>query len=299
MNLNLQTIDQDQSPRRKKPLEFQGLFRRFGQYAQGSIVLIVFFTFYELMAINVDNTVLLPRLTDIWNVLIHFFSNPLGLGSMAYNLLISILRLFTGLFTSLLAAVPLGLAMGLVPVIRRMINPFIELLRPICPCVWLPFALIIFKTSTIPSIFGFRYTLTILDELNLAMIFIVFLGGFFPILLETVHGVDSLKRIYIESARVMGVNRRKIFFHVILPGAFPSIIQGVRIGIGVGWISVVVGEMLPGSETGIGHMIMFAFEIAETSNLLAGMLVIGLTGLTLNHMFELTNRFVRWKAREI
>jgi NitT/TauT family transport system permease protein len=266
---------------------------------QSAVLLFFVALIYEIMAIRVDNPVLLPRIGLILPHLFYFFSDVVGTGSMAFNLLVTVLRMTVGLILSAAVAIPLGLFMGMSPLVRRIVAPLVELLRPICPCAWLPFALIIFKTNTLVTLSGVRYTNTILDELNLAMIFIVFLGGFFPILLDTIHGASTVRRVHIESALMMGTRGSKMFRKVIFPSAIPSIIQGVRIGIGVAWMTVVVGEMLPGSEAGIGHLIMFAFEIAETDILVAGMIVIGLTGLLLNSALNLTNSFCCWQAKEV
>lgn len=269
------------------------------RFVQSTLLLLVVAVIYEIIAIQIDNPVLLPRIKLILPHLLYFFNDVVGTGSMAFNLLVTLLRMTVGLLLSAAVAIPLGLFMGMSPLVRRIATPLVELVRPICPCVWLPFALIIFKTNTLVNLAGVRYTNTILDELNLAMIFIVFLGGFFPILLDTIHGASTVRRVHVESALMMGTRGGQMFRKVIFPSATPSIIQGIRIGIGVAWMTVVVGEMLPGSEAGIGHLIMFAFEIAETDVLVAGMIIIGLTGLLLNSALNLTNTFCCWQAKEI
>lgn len=272
---------------------------RLKRLVQRTVLVLLGAVLYEILAIRIDNPVLLPPMELILPHLFYFFSDVVGTGSMAFNLLVTLLRMTVGLLLSAAVAIPLGLLMGMSPLVRRIFAPPVELLRPICPCVWLPFALIIFKTNTLVTLSGFRYSNTILDELNLAMIFIVFLGGFFPILLDTIHGASTVRQVHVEAALMMGTRSSQIFRKVIFPSAVPSIIQGIRIGIGVAWMTVVVGEMLPGSDAGIGHLIMFAFEIAETDVLVAGMIIIGLTGLLLNSALNLTNTFCRWQAKEV
>jgi NitT/TauT family transport system permease protein len=269
------------------------------RFSHGTALIFLVAAVYQVIAIRMDNPVLLPRIELILPHLFYFFSDVVGTGSMAFNLLVTLLRMALGLLLSALIAIPLGLLMGMSPLVRRIFNPLVELLRPICPCVWLPFALIMFKTNTLVTLSGLKYTDTILDELNLAMIFIVFLGGFFPILLDTIHGASTVRQVHIDSALVMGTSRGQIFRKVVFPSATPSIIQGVRIGTGVAWMTVVVGEMLPGSDAGIGNLIMFAFELAETDVLVAGMIVIGLTGLLLNSALNLTNPFCCWQMKEL
>jgi len=135
------------------------------------------------------------------------------------------------------------------------------MLRPLCPIAWIPFALAIFKTYTVAEVFGVRYTTSIFGHIQLGMLFVIFYGGFFPIFLNTVLGVKSVKDIFIESAQLLGADKNQLFRKVIVPSALPAILTGLRVGLGVSWMVIIAAEMLPGSDAGIGYLIMFSYEL--------------------------------------
>jgi NitT/TauT family transport system permease protein len=131
------------------------------------------------------------------------------------------------------------------------------------------------------------------------MLFIIFWGGLFPILLNTIYGVTNVRRIWLETAKMLGTPKAKIFTKVVIPAALPAIMTGLRIGLGVSWMVIIAAEMLPGSDSGIGYLIMYSYELAEMQILVASMVVIGLMGLMLNWGLELlSGRVSGWKARE-
>ena len=118
------------------------------------------------------------------------------------------------------------------------------------------------------------------------MIFIIFIGGFYPILTSTIHGVRSVNRTWIDSARVLGASEYQVFFKVLVPAAMPSIINGLRIGLGISWMCLVSAEMLPGSISGVGYLITHAYTLASTDIVMAGMISIGIVGTLMDRMFH-------------
>jgi ABC-type nitrate/sulfonate/bicarbonate transport system permease component len=196
------------------------------------------------------------------------------------HVLYSLYRVGLGYGVAALLAIPLGLLMGWSPRIRRMINPLIELVRPIPPLAWIPIAIVWFGIGIQSAAF------------------IIFLGAFFPILLNTIAGVLSINPILVEAARTLHATEKKIFLKVLLPGSIPSIFVGMRIGIGIGWMTLVAAEFTGVKEGyGVGYMIMTARDIQRPDQILAGMLVIGLIGLLINaglRTFE--SRVLRWRG---
>lgn len=157
----------------------------------------------------------------------------------------------------------------------------------------------IFKTYTIAEVFGFRYTTTIFGHIQLGMLFVIFYGGFFPIFLNTVHGVKSVKNIFLESALLLGSDQRKLFKKVILPASMPAILTGLRVGLGISWMVIIAAEMLPGSDAGIGYLIMFSYELAEMDILIASMILIGAVGALLSYIVKfISDRTSIWQAKE-
>lgn len=274
-------------------------FERVPRAAQSFILPVSFLVFWELIAIWMDNPALVPRLTAVLAVLLHPFTDLVGTGSLIWNTLVSFVRVISGFAVAVVVCVPLGIVMGTSKFIHRLVNPLVELFRPLCPIAWIPFAMAVFKTTTVPQFFGIRYSDTILDSVQIGMIFIIFWGGLFPILLNTIHGVAGVRELWVETARVLRASKAQIFKRVILPAALPDIMTGLRIGLGIAWMVIIAAEMLPGSDSGIGYLIMYSYELAEMQILVACMVVIGLMGLGLNHGLQfVSNRVSRWKALE-
>jgi len=195
-------------------------------------------------------------------------------------------------------AVPLGLAMGRSAVVRRLVGPFVEMFRPLCPIAWIPFAMAVFKTYTVVNVFGVRYSDTIFDTVQVGMLFILFYGAFFPILLNTIDGVIGVRDVYIESAQVLGASDAQLFRKVVLPAALPAVFTGLRVGLGTAWMVIVAAEMLPGSSSGIGYLIIYAYQLAEMDVLVAGMILIGAVGALLSWGVALLGRpLVGWQAK--
>ncbi|MCF8144494.1 MAG: ABC transporter permease [Deltaproteobacteria bacterium] len=196
-----------------------------------------------------------------------------------YHVLYSLYRVALGFAVAALLGIPLGLLMGGSPALRRIVNPVIELLRPIPPLAWIPIAILWFGI-------GMK-----------SAAFIIFLGAFFPILLNTVSGVVSINPIYFEVARTLNAKQKDIFLKVLLPGSIPSIFVGMRIGVGIGWMTLVAAEFTGvKSGYGLGYMIMTARDIQRPDEILAGMLIIGLIGVLINSgLHACESRIVRWQ----
>ncbi len=195
------------------------------------------------------------------------------------HVLYSLYRVALGYGVAALLAIPLGLLMGWFPRLRRMISPIIEVVRPIPPLAWIPIAILWFGI-------GIK-----------SAAFIIFLGAFFPILLNTIAGVLSINPVLIEAARTLHAKEKDIFYKVLLPGSVPYIFVGMRIGLGVGWMTLVAAEFTGVREGfGLGYMIMTARDIQRPDEILAGMLVIGVIGLLINAGLRVTeSRALRWR----
>jgi len=198
---------------------------------------------------------------------------------LPYHILHSLYRVALGFAFAALLGIPLGLLMGGAPGLRRVINPLVELIRPIPPLAWIPIAILWFGI-------GMK-----------SAAFIIFLGAFFPILINTVSGVVSINPLYFEAARTLNARPRHVFFKVLLPGATPSIFVGMRIGVGIGWMTLVAAEFTGvKSGYGLGYMIMTARDIQRPDEILAGMLIIGVIGVLINSVLRVCEtRIVRWQ----
>ena len=277
----------------------KSVFNFLRKHSVSVVLPIVILIIWEVTALTINNRALVPTVGAVFNRFLHPFTDLLGIGNYLHHILASGIRVVMGFCFAVLIGIPLGLLAGRILLLYRMINPMIEFLRPICPIAWIPFALVIFKTYTVADFFGVHYTTSIFGDIQVGMLFVIFYGGFFPIFVNTVYGVTSVKNIYIESARLLGCDKRKLFRRVILPSALPSVLTGLRIGLGNAWMVIIAAEMLPGSEAGLGHLIMYSYELADMDIMIMSVILIGMIGALLSHgvkMFE--NRTSTWQAKE-
>ncbi len=200
-------------------------------------------------------------------------------GLLARHVLSSLFRVGAGYLAAAALAIPLGIVMGWFPAIFSAVNPLLQLLRPISPIAWIPLAILWFGVG------------------DLSPIFLIFLSAFFPMAVNTTVGVHTIERQYIRAARNFGVSGFRLFRLVILPAALPHIIVGMRISLGVAWLVVVAAEMIA-LNSGLGFLIMDSRNAGNRYDLVvAGMVLIGVTGLLLDGMVRRLEglREVRWR----
>jgi NitT/TauT family transport system permease protein len=192
------------------------------------------------------------------------------------HLLASMGRVYGGFGLAMLAALPLGLLIGRIPLARLTLDPFFQLIRPIPVTAWLPLSMILFGLGA-RSAFA-----------------LVFLGAFFPILLNTIFGVKNVDPKLFEAASMLGCKGNAQFFRVVLPAALPSIFTGLRLGLGLAWFVIVVGEMT-GVPQGLGAVIMDGRTLSRTELVICGMIIIGVAGFVSDRIVvAIGNRLLRW-----
>ncbi len=191
----------------------------------------------------------------------------------------SLKRVLSGVAIALLTALPLGIMMGYWVRARDVLTPIVEMIRPIPPLAWVPLAILWFGIG------------------DKSASFIIFLGAFFPILLNTIGGVLSINKRLIESAIILGAKKGALFMKVLIPGAMPSIITGMRIALGIGWMTLVAAEFTGvKSGYGLGYMIMTARDIQRPDQIIAGMAVIGAIGYGMDTVIrKIEERVLRWR----
>jgi NitT/TauT family transport system permease protein len=192
------------------------------------------------------------------------------------HLLASMSRVYGGFALAALFALPIGLMIGRMPWARMLLDPFLQVMRPIPVTAWLPLSMILFGLGA-TSAFA-----------------LVCLGAFYPILLNTVFGVRAVDPKLFEAAAMLGCRGNAQFYKVVLPAAVPSIFTGLRLGLGLAWFVIVVGEMT-GVPEGLGAVIMDGRTLSRTELVICGMIVIGLTGYLSDRVVVATgNRLLRW-----
>lgn len=260
-------------------------------------VLILWF----ILSRTIDNRLILPRPEHVFSHFLKPTADIIGLGALAKNILVSLLRVFLGYILAVIVGVPLGIFMGYNRIANRLINSVISVFRPVPPIAWQPLLLAWFGVSSIATMFGLTRgsAYVYLNNFKYAMMFVIFIGSFFPIVTSAIHAVTSVPKPWIESARMLGAGKSAIFWKVLLPGAAPTIMNGMRTGLGTAWTSLVTAEMLPGSLSGIGYMIVHAYEIARVDVVIVGMMSIGLIGALLDIVFRhIESRKFGWQQRE-
>ena len=208
-----------------------------------------------------------------WNLLLVTFSNvptPLAViqaavglldsGKLGEHLSASLSRIFAGYVAALVIGVSLGVVIGRSKWAEDLLLPPLEVLRPIPAVAWIPLAILLFPSS------------------ELSMVFITFTGALFPILLNTIHGVEGVDPRLVASAKSLGAGRWAMLLEVILPGAAPSIITGLAIGMGTSWFCLVTAEMISG-QFGIGYYTWESYTLQNYADIVVGMLLIGVLGM--------------------
>ena len=193
--------------------------------------------------------------------------------SDAYN---SLYRIAIGFGIGGGLALPLGLLMGTDKRIYALFDPIVQFLRPIPPIAYIPLSILWFGLGNPPAFF------------------LISIGAFFPVLLNTIAGVMQVDGIYIRAAQNLGAGRLTMFWRVIIPAATPYILAGARIGLGTSFIVVIVAEMIA-VNSGLGYRILEAREYLWSDKVVAGMITIGFLGLALDMaMTRLNNYLLRW-----
>ena len=243
---------------------------------------------WAFLSQRIANQVILPGMDQVAGLLVHPTHDLISMGSLIDNVLVSLTRVLIGYSAAALIAVPLGIVMGYYALAFRFFNGFLNLFRPIPPLAWVPLVMAWFGVSSLATLTGVEtgQLFVTLNNITFAMLFIIAIGAFFPILTSTIHGVRHVNPTLIDSARVLGASEAQVFTRVLLPAAMPSIITGMRIGLGIAWMCLVSAEMLPGSLSGIGYMITHAFTLAATDIVIAGMVSIGVVGALMDRLFH-------------
>jgi NitT/TauT family transport system permease protein len=195
-----------------------------------------------------------------------------------HNIWISVRRILSGFGIATLIAVPLGLMIGRYRPVRDLVFPICEVLRPIPAIAWVPMSIMLWPNN------------------EASIIYITFLGSFFPILLNTIHGVTSLDSILLRAGHCLGASEPQLFWNVILPGALPQIFTGLAVGMGVAWVSLIAAEMISG-QFGVGYFTWEAYSLVNYAEIALGMITIGVLGLLCSGAIRAVGHFAMpWLA---
>jgi len=193
----------------------------------------------------------------------------------------SLRRVGLGFGLATMVGVPLGLTLGWYPAANQVVNPVLQILRPISPIAWIPVAIVFFGVG------------------DRAAVFLIFMAALFPILVACVSGVANVPSIFRRVGRNFGLPPAQLLTRVIFPAALPQILIGLRLALGVAWLVVVAAEMIA-VDSGLGYLVIDSRNSGKRYDLVvAAMLIIGLIGLALDIGFRRLEkiRSVRWGFR--
>lgn len=210
------------------------------------------------------------------------FGTP-GLGLNPYlgtwwdNVVFSSIRVAKGFGLAILIGVPLGIMIGWSRLVAATVDPTIQILRPVPITAWLPISL---------AIFGIR---------DFGAVFLILLGAFYPIVINSMQGARGVERNWIRAALMMGASRTAILRRVVLPAALPSIFTGLRVGLGIGWTAVIVSEMVA-VKSGLGYVLWDAYYVGRMDVVIADMVSIGIMGFLSDRLIVLVEHWaLRWR----
>ena len=223
------------------------------------------------------------QVLDSWHTWI-FGSAKMALspysGTWVDNVLYSTRRVLQGFGLAALVAIPLGLVIGWNRLAARLVDPSIQLLRPVPITAWLPFAI---------AVFGIY---------DASALFLIGLGAFYPIVVNTTHGVRDTSLLLLRAARMMGAGPATVLVKVVFPSALPSIFTGLRLGIGVAWTAVIVAEMIA-VKSGLGYVLWDAYYVGRMDICVATMISVGILGFLSDRVVVYASRLVlRWRTLE-
>ena len=232
---------------------------------------------WVVTALNLISPLFLPAPQQVLHQLV-VISSPQGFmdATLWQHLAASLGRILVALLAAVVIGVPVGIAMGLSETVRGLLDPLIEIYRPVPPLAYLPLMVIWFGIG------------------ETSKILLIYLAIFAPVTLSTVAGVRSVAQVRIRAAQALGANRWQLLRFVVLPSALPEILTGIRIGLGVGWSTLVAAELIAATR-GLGFMVQSAGEFLATDVVIAGISVIAIIafGLELG-LRALQRRLTPW-----
>ena len=201
-------------------------------------------------------------------------------GTWLDNVAYSTRRVLQGFGLAALVAIPLGLLIGWNRLVARLVDPSIQLLRPVPITAWLPFAI---------AVFGIY---------DASALFLIGLGAFYPIVVNTTHGVRDTNLLLLRAARMMGARPATVLAKVVFPSALPSIFTGLRLGIGIAWTAVIVAEMIA-VKSGLGYVLWDAYYVGRMDICVATMFSVGLLGFVSDRLILWASQLLlRWRTLE-
>jgi len=245
-------------------------------------ILLVFLGLWELGANSKLFLPIMPSasqtIADLWFWISNpFFDNGPNDQGIGLLLLTSLRRVLSGFLIGTAIAIPLGILIGLSPVVSKAVDPFIQILRPVSPLAWLPLGLALMRDS------------------ERTALFVIAITSIWPTLINTKFGVSNVDPAYLNVAHTLGASRWRIITKVILPAAAPNIVSGLRISLGIAWLVIVAAEIL--LSGGIGYFVWNEWNNLKITSIITAILIVGLVGLLMDYLFGVLQHRVSFGQR--
>jgi len=218
----------------------------------------------------------IPAPAEVFTKLVEVSGTP----QFMTNIGMSVRRILLGFAVATVLGVSLGLLIGRYKAVRMLTLPALEVFRPIPAIAWVPMSIMLWPDNEV------------------SIVFITFIGAFFPILLNTIHGVESIDPVLLRAARCLGCPERKLLWQIMLPAALPHIFTGLAVGMGVAWVSLIAAEMISG-QFGVGYFTWEAYSLISYAEIALGMITIGVLGLLSSGAIRLAATLVMpWRSTQ-
>lgn len=243
-------------------------------------ILAVLIIWEVIAAVIIRYPFILPSPTDVFSAFVDLLKN----GTLFLDFETSLVHFCIGLGGALLIGIPIGIAMGWNRGFDAFLDPIIEILRPIPPLAWIPFAIIWFGLTSASA--GF----------------VIFIGSVFPVIINTYSGFRGVPRIYVEAGKMLGcIENRNLIRYIAFPAALPSVAAGIRIATGIAWMCLVAAELFGVSNYGLGKNLWQYYNLHRMDSVVVYMLILGLIGLLIDMMFRyyIDRHFLKWRTGEV
>ena len=199
-------------------------------------------------------------------------------GVLWKHISVSFIRVLEGFAIAAVAALVLGVLIGLNKYFERFTELVLQILKPIPPIAWIPLAILWFGIG------------------ESSKLYIIFYGAFFPIILNTIDGIHNIDKKYLELGKVYEISKWRLVWRVIIPGALPAILTGIRVGLGNAWVCVVAAEMIAATK-GVGYMLSNGRSMSRADDVILAMLLIGIVGKVMDDILKIVSkRFMKWSV---
>lgn len=221
------------------------------------------------------SAMLLPKPISIWNSFVDFLTE----GTLGKDIIISIFRVLKGYLAGAVLGVVLGMLMGIFTPVNEFFAPTLNALRQIAPLAWIPLLMLWFGIG------------------DVSKIVLIAMGTFYQCMLNTISGLRSIPKGYLDFAKNYEIKKRDILFKILIPGAAPSILVGLRLGASSAWMAILAAEMIA-ATSGVGYRISSARNLLETDVVIMYMIIIGIIGGAMDWLIRrMASRLVRWQER--